>query len=513
MSGDVIGEAPSQASSPAHSAAIRGSSLLLFGRLLAIAAGLVIQVLIVRNLSQAQFGAFAYCIAVANLVTVLVSLGMEQTMSRFAAIYDETDQQGRLSGAILFFLIVVATLGALVVTAAVLGREELRRAVIHDEQTAELMAIMIVLGPLQALDTLGSTLFAVFARPRAIFWRRYMLGPALRIGVVALVLSLDGSVFMLGAGYVVASALGLLLYLPPLLLTLRRRGVFAPGVQIVFPIRELFRFTATGVGADLLVITLFASDAIIVGRIAGPTDVALFQSVQPLANGNLVVFYALVPLFIPMASRMFVTGASERARELYATCSLWIAVFTFPVAALTICCAGPVVEAFFGQRYAPAAPMLALLSLSQYLLAVFGLSTLTLKAYGSLRNLALANIVASVLNVSVNIVLVREYGALGAAFGTMAATTLLTVAKCIVMRRELGIWPVERKNLTVLLRVLALGLAVAAIDVTAHPPLVGEFLLVALLSVLLVRTSRRELAVLEVFPEARRIAPLRMLIG
>jgi O-antigen/teichoic acid export membrane protein len=272
-------------------------------------------------------------------------------------------------------------------------------------------------------------------------------------------------------------------------------------------------FTATAVSADLLAIVLFASDAIIVGWANGPRGVALLQATQPLANGNLVIFYALIPVFIPTASRLFASGARARGEELYATCSLWIAVFSFPVAALTIGCAATVTETFFGHRYAAAAPILALLSAGQYLLAVFGLSGLTLKAHGILRNLALACVTVTVLNIGANLLLVRRFGALGAALGTATAIALLTVAKCLIMRHDLGMWPVDGRLARALARILGLGGALVLFNVAARPNLLVDVLAAALCSALLVWTSRRDLGILEVFPEAARSVVLRSLLS
>lgn len=499
--------------SVAPSAALRGSSLLMVGRLLAIAAGIAIQILIVRSLTQTAFGAFSYCIAVVNLATVVVSLGMEQTMSRFAAIYDERGQLDHLAGAIVVYLIVVATLGTVAVGVAVLGRDELSRLIVHDPQTARLLGVMMVLAPLQAIDTLASTLFAVYGRPAAIFLRRYVLTPVLRIGVVVVTLVMHSSVFVLGAGYVLATVIGLLIYLPPLLHLLRGHRVIARGRHPRLPVRELMAFTGIAVTADLLAIILFASDAIIVGWLKGPTGVALLQATQPLANGNLVVFYALIPVFIPAASRLFADGDRRRGEELYATCSLWIAVFSFPVAAVTIACSATVTETFFGHRYAAAAPILALLSAGQYLLAVFGLSGLTLKAHGILRSLSLACVVVTLLNVGANILLVGRLGPYGAAIGTAAAIAVLSVAKCVIMRRDLGMWPVDRRLARALARIVGLGAAVLLLNVAARPGLLVDVLVVAACSILLVWSSRRDLRVLEVFPEAARIPLLRSLLA
>lgn len=497
---------------PSTSSAIRGSALLLLGRLLAIGAALFIQVLVVRYLPQSAFGAFSYCIAVTTLLTVVVSLGMEQTMSRFAAIYDERGQREHLAGALVFYVAVVGVLGAVTVAAAVLGREQLTRTVIHDRQSAELLGVMALLAPLQALDTLSSTLFAVHGRPGAIFWRRYVITPVLRITVVAVMLMLQASVFVLGAGYVLATVVGLLVYAPQLWRLLRDRGVIAKGLRPVFPVRALMVFTGSAVAADLLAIVLFASDAVIVGWVAGPTAVALLQATQPLAAGNLVIFYALIPLFLPMASRLFASGVRTRSEELYATCSLWVALFTFPVAALTIGCAATLTNAMFGQRYAAAGPILGIMSAGQYLLAVFGLSGMTLKAHGVLRNLAAANVVLTVLNLAGNVLLVRRFGALGAAIGTTAAIAVLTLVKCLVVHHDLGIWPIDRRLGRALAKIVVLGGAVLALDAVLAPSLVVDLALVAGVSLLLLWSSRKDLRVLEVFPEAGRVRLLHLLL-
>ena len=42
------------------------------------------------------------------------------------------------------------------------------------------LVILIVLAPIQALDDVLMSGFAVFANPRAIFFRRYVLNPILR---------------------------------------------------------------------------------------------------------------------------------------------------------------------------------------------------------------------------------------------------------------------------------------------------------------------------------------------
>ena len=80
---------------------IRGSTLLLVGRVLTVGANLASQVIIVRYLSQSDYGAFAYALSLVAVGQTVVTLGLDRTLTRFASIYDEEGRYGRLLGMLL----------------------------------------------------------------------------------------------------------------------------------------------------------------------------------------------------------------------------------------------------------------------------------------------------------------------------------------------------------------------------------------------------------------------------
>src|SRR3954462_1795704 len=75
---------------------IRGSSLLLAGRMLSLAVNFATQVLIVRYLSKADFGAFAYGLSIVSLGESLAVLGLDKAIARFLPIYEEHGAYGKL---------------------------------------------------------------------------------------------------------------------------------------------------------------------------------------------------------------------------------------------------------------------------------------------------------------------------------------------------------------------------------------------------------------------------------
>jgi len=68
---------------------IRGSALLVLGRVLSMVLSMATSVVLVRVLTKADFGAFAYALTLAAAARVLLSLGQGMLLSRFMATYEE----------------------------------------------------------------------------------------------------------------------------------------------------------------------------------------------------------------------------------------------------------------------------------------------------------------------------------------------------------------------------------------------------------------------------------------
>ena len=68
---------------------IRGSSLMLLGRSMSVVVNFVIQVLIVRYLGKAHYGAFAYAMSFVTVGQTLAVFGLDRALTRFVPIYHE----------------------------------------------------------------------------------------------------------------------------------------------------------------------------------------------------------------------------------------------------------------------------------------------------------------------------------------------------------------------------------------------------------------------------------------
>ena len=490
---------------------VRGSSLLLVGRLISILASFITQVLIVRYLSQSAYGAFAYALAVVGTIQNFMTLGLDRTVARFVPIYHEQRDLRRLFGTIGMTVLVTLSL-ALVCIVALYGFQSAFGKLVHDGQAMALLLVFIFLAPIQALDELLVNLFAVFAKPRAIFFRRYVLAPALKLAVVVAFLVFRGDVFFVATGYIVSSVLGVGIYSYLFVQELRREGLLENWSlrDIIMPWRELLGFSLPLLTTQL--VSMNALSVVLLGYFWNTTSVAGFRAVFPISKLTELVTASFTTLFTPTAARMFANDDREGINRLYWKTAIWMAVAAFPIFAATFSLAQPITLLLYGSRYADSAPILAMLSLGYYFNAALGFNALTLQVYGKVRYIVLLNIATIALNLALSMVLVPRLGALGAGIATMVAVIAYNVLKQAGLRLGTGISLFERRYRRVYL-VIALGaLGLLGVQVIVSPPIYVSLALATLISFLVVRINRDVLELDQMFPEAMRIPGFRLLV-
>jgi O-antigen/teichoic acid export membrane protein len=528
---DSPGRAPEPAATVAPTSArsqIRGSSLLLVGRAIAMAVNFLVQVLTVRYLTKTDYGAFAYALSIVDLGQMVATFGMDRTITRFLSIDDEEGRYDRLFGTLVFSLATIGSLG-LAVVLLVDGLQGLAPGgLVGDGHAATLLVILIILAPIQAFDSVLTGVLSVFASPRSIFVRRFVVAPGLKLAVITLLVLGQAGVEFLAWGYVAAGLIGLVVYGILLGRLFVVRGLWAQFRlrRIEIPFRELILFTIPLLTTDLVYIVLNSSDAILLGWFRGTEDVAAFRVVVPAAGLNQLVFSSFTLLFVPVAARLFSRNDRDGVRDLYWQTAIWMAVFSFPLFALTFSLAGDVTRALYGERYVGSSVYLAMLSLAYYFNTALGFNGLTLRVYGAMRSIVLINVTAAMLNLVLNLALIPLLGPLGAAIGTTTTLIIHNVLKQIGLHRTTGISLFEANYLRVYVVIAAGALSLLLVQAVLGPlrgsgasglaldlVFVLELGLAAVVSGVVFALTRSELRIGDTFPELLRIPVIGRLLG
>jgi len=480
--------------------------LLVLGRVVAVVISLATQVLIVRQLSKSAYGSFAYALSVISTARILVDFGHQKAVAHFLSLYDERGEKRKLVGTVVMEIRLIAGTGLLAFLVVAGFRNLLAGNIIDDEQAISLLVIMILLAPLEALDGLFESVVAVLGEASAIFFRKYLLAPLLRLGAVALLVLFDAPVRFLAAGYVAAGLIGLVAYASIIYRVLQRRQLLAYFRKGSFkmPVREVFGFALPLLTYELVFIAVNTISILLVGYFSGTEEVAAYRAVAPIARVNQLVGWTFAVLFMPMAARFFARGDRSGMRDAYWRTSLWLTVLTFPIFAVTGPLARPVTQFLFGARYADSALLLGLLSLGYYLNISLGFNSLALQTFGRIRYLVTVNLVSVVFNLVLGWVLISRHGSLGVAITNAATLVLLNLLTQLGLP-SIGIGFLDRRFARAYATIVAGGLGLWLLQLRLNPPLLVGLVIAGLLSIGLLVINRRHLRADESFPELQRI--------
>ncbi len=503
---------------------IRGSSLLLAGRVIALGINFLCQVLMVRYLSKSDYGMFSYALSIVTIVQGLVAFGLPDTIARYVPIYQQQREYGKMFGTILIVVASIGLLSCTLILLAWLFPASLLGLLAADQSTLTLLLILAFLIPGDALNLVLNSLFASFARPMAIFWRKSVLIPGLRLLAVVAVMLMGGNVLAFGIGLPLASIVGVVLYGWYFVHLLYREGYIAraKGTRLEWPLREVFGFALPLLSSTIVWHAIDSANVLLLGQLSTLADVATYQAVIPLARITQVVLQTFALLFMPVAAALFARNDHAGQNELYWQTAVWMTIIAFPIFAMLTAFARPMTAFVYGQRYADSALVLALVSAGYFFQTLTGFNNLTLRVHKKLGFLMITDGLAVIVQIAVSLALFPLLGVVGAAIGTTATLFLHNLLMQIGLHRLAGISLPGRDYLRIYAAVVlaAVGLATLGwwlpsgmmtgwwLPLTL---LLGGWLSAAI-TLGLLWISRRVIRIDQLFPEVLRVPGMKLLM-
>jgi O-antigen/teichoic acid export membrane protein len=507
-----VTSAPVLLSSQATKKHLRGSTLLLSGRVIQMAANFVVQILIVRYLSKSDYGAFAYALSLILLGSSLVVFGFDKTVTRFIPMYQERGEYHKVFGSIIMMVSTVFSLGFFLVLLVFALRGWIAESFVSDPLAVQILLLLIFLTPIQALDSLLVGMLAVFSKPSSIFLRRYVLGPSLKLLVVLLLILFHKDVYFLPIGFIAAGALGIIIYYGILMRDLREQELWKHfnTKKIIFPIKEIFGFSVPLFLSSIVFMVRTHFVVILLEYFRNTLDVAAYRAVQPVADLNTTVMQSFALLFMPTMARMYARKDQEEIDNLYWQSAVWITVISFPIFLLTFSLAQPLTLLLFGERYAQSGSIMAVLACGYYFNAALGFNADTLRIYGRLRYTVIIDFVATFICIGMSILLIPRYGAIGAAFATCGTLVLYNILNHVGLKFATKINLFAWRYLRVYLSIILGTLGLAILQSWLILPIYAGILLAGIISVLVLLLNRAELNIEHTFPELLRFRLVRV---
>ena len=255
------------------------------------------------------------------------------------------------------------------------------------------------------------------------------------LGLLTLALrtALIVSVVLAGHGIVAIAFVALLATLPSSLLTVWIVQRMFPWIHVLAgPLeremtKSLFSYSTYLFIADIADRLRFQLDPVLIASFIGLAAVTHYKIASALADQYMSVMVALLGVFWPLLSQLHGAGKEARIKEVFFFAT------KISLCAASFLCFGliawgkPMIQRWMGTDYIDSYQLLLVLALAM-LLDLWQMPTVSL-LYATFKHrvYAFSNLAEGLLNLGASLILVRQYGILGVALGTLAAAILIRI--------------------------------------------------------------------------------------
>jgi len=412
-----------------HFTITKNTGFLILREALNKGALFVILALVARWMGKEVLGRYSLALGLAQMFFFGTELGLNTLVIRDVAREKSSAGFYLKNMATLRALLGAATIGLILITAVLMGARGELLVVIGLCAVSYFFANLI---------NVYASIFRAFERMEYEFYF-YLLKNAL---------FLPTAIWLMTAGH------GLIAVFSVFLVSNIAALVFAHGVfmRLVHPPphkldcafwgRQLRQALPLG-ASNLFGVAYLKIAPLILFMFRGEGAVGLYNAGFVVVEGMWVAAGCFVASLFPIISSQ-TRVSPEAVVDEYRRGLRWISLFFIVIAALVIAGANVIVELLYGRAFGEIVPLVRILAVAGFVLAVNTHNVLTIIAVGKQRVLPLITAAALVTGYLLNIELIGPFGYFGAAYALIASEMLVFVLMAVTLKRFFAVGRVSR---------------------------------------------------------------------
>jgi O-antigen/teichoic acid export membrane protein len=202
-------EKPATPDAQSH-AHVRGSVALVAGKGLDLVSKFALQILLVHQLAQGDYGTFVYGNTLAGLFAVVIKVGQGRAIGRLVPQHQEREDPSAIADVVRAATIIVvgSTTVFLFAIALIFGVGGLEPT--SSTNSGLIVLLLLLQAPLTAVGSVAGNLLAAYGDVRSLFLREHIVEPAVKLGAVLAAVASSWSVVSIAAAWLGATAAGVL---------------------------------------------------------------------------------------------------------------------------------------------------------------------------------------------------------------------------------------------------------------------------------------------------------------
>lgn len=444
---------------------VGGATLVFLGRVSKLALTFGVQIVMARFLPTTSYGGVVLTITSYRVTSLISHLGIPSGVTRNVPHYEEdTDKvRGVVKGA--FKTVFVSSLVAstlMIVLAPIISTR-----IFNQPELTVLLRIAALGLPITSLGSIAVSTAKGTRDAKTHVIVNQILNPIFTLSLVSLFVYLGYEAVGVISGQIAANVLTAIaaLYLAYRVIPF---SIFGPTVSMT---RELLTFSLPLLLSAGMNFVLFNTDTLLIGMLLEAAQVGIYNVAFQIRGIGMFFFYPLAYLLPPVLTRLAKRNEWQEARRTYQVVSKWMVLLSLPVFLGFMFFPEVILRATFGPRYVGGATVLQILMIPVIVTVLLGANDKALVALGYNKLNMYVNIAGAVLNLVLNLVLIPQFGTIGAASATAFALIARDILFSLMLYRKDGLQPLSRAMLkpfvgTSLLAILGYALFIQFVEPT-----------------------------------------------
>ncbi|PSQ53007.1 polysaccharide biosynthesis protein [Halobacteriales archaeon SW_8_65_20] len=394
-------------------------------------------VVIARGLGLEALGVFAFGMVVMKGGGVFARVGLDNAAKKFIPIHRTNDEPAKVSGTILICLVAPLLVGSALAGVLYLAYDTLEilaGTTFHPTTRlfiAGIPLISVLMVGVNATYGLKHTKYSVYIRDFG-----QSVAALVLMAIAAFVIS---DLRLLIVGYLVSITFGIVLAVVFLI----REGALRFDVRPDFEYRRIFTFSLPLTLAASIQYLVSWTDVLVLGIFVPSDAVGWYQAAYQTSVLLVVVLQSANSIFPSIAADLHDSGEHDRLNRVYTAVTKWVTYLTVLGLAFVLIYNSEILS-IFGTTVQSARTALVLLAVGQTINAAVGPTGFLLIMTGYERLQVINNGIIAVLNLALNLVLIQQYGIIGAAVATAFSLAVLNLLRLAQVWYLLELQPYSR---------------------------------------------------------------------
>ena len=416
----------------------------LVARVVNLALGVVVTIVVVRTLGQHEYGQWSTIIAVGELLGYIGDLGLDRVTVRQAAADREHEPEWLGALVSLRFLLSIPVTLAFLAIMLVISSDSTMRV------SSLIYAIVALLPPLSCL----SIVFQLRVR-NDLSMAILTLNSVLWTGAGLFLAAVSGNMVAFAVAFVAAFVVSVAVQT---VLVRRMTTIRIRASRPLWP--ELWR-VALPVGiAAMLTFAYGRIDQVLVFQISGSDEAGIYGAMYRILTNAAFVPMAVMTTLFPLLASM----ERDRIRRMVQTASEYLAMVSLPIFVFVLVASGKVVRVLFGADFVAGENALRVL-MGAFVAICFGyVAGVMVIVLGLQKVFMRYALFALVVNVVLNLIFIPKYGYMAAAWITLATEVIVQILAIRIVLATLELRPKLARLARILLASAAMGLVLWALD-------------------------------------------------